>query len=210
MRICVRSHRADTCFRRLAAFRERLRSSGVLRIAPGGTRQGLMLRRSALRSDSTAVRAPGSCRITRYALRATLGQMRQFSSRSALARADPGAVLLVAAKIAPAGYRPTRGRRIGCSPTKTTSGAAKTVRGRTRCASEAPRSAAPLAARAARFNNILGASVRAQRAARSELCARPGAPASQGSRRSRPPQRSFAACPAPASPQRTIRTHCGR
>ena len=125
MRICVRSHRADTCFRRLAAFRERLRSSGVLRIAPGGTRQGLMLRRSALRSDSTAVRAPGSCRITRYALRATLGQMRQFSSRSALARADPGAVLLVAAEIAPVGYRPTRSRDLGCWGPNTMSAAAK-------------------------------------------------------------------------------------
>jgi hypothetical protein len=47
------------------------------RIAPGGTRQGLMLRRSPLRADCTAVLAPGSCRITRYALRAALKQMRQ-------------------------------------------------------------------------------------------------------------------------------------
>lgn len=36
-------------------------------IAAGGTRQGLMLRWSGLRPDCAAVRAPGSCRITRYA-----------------------------------------------------------------------------------------------------------------------------------------------
>jgi len=118
-------------------------------------------------------------------------------------------VSLVAAQIAPAGYRPTQGRGCGCFRPNTTSVAAKPVRGRSRCACGAPRSAASPAARAARFNLMLGASVRAQRAARSELCARPGSGASQGSRSSRPLHRSFAACPAPASPPRTIRTHCG-
>ena len=41
---------------------------------------------------------------------AALEQLRQVRSRGALARADPGAVLLVAAQIAPGGCRPTRRR----------------------------------------------------------------------------------------------------
>jgi hypothetical protein len=53
--------------RRIAAVPERLLSCRGQRIAPGGTGQGLMLRRSPLRDDCTAVRAPGSCRTTRYA-----------------------------------------------------------------------------------------------------------------------------------------------
>ena len=47
-------------------------------------------------------------------------------------RADPGAVLLAATEIAPAGYRPSRVRGVGCFRRNTPSFAAKAGRGRAR------------------------------------------------------------------------------
>ncbi len=183
--ICV-----NGCGRRTAAACEKPLSFPVQRIATGGTRQWLMLRRSALRSDYTAALALAGARaFARHGtvrrdcsvsgltasrqgraaqlatrLRAALEQLRQVRSRSALTRADTGTALLAAARIASAGYRPPRVRGMGCWGPNTTGVAAKPVQGRPRCACAAPRSAVTLAARAARFNNILGASVRAQRA----------------------------------------------
>ena len=58
-------------------------------------------------------RADNSLRATPFGPGATLRQYRRVSPRSALARADPGAALLVAAEIAPAGCRLTRGRGRG-------------------------------------------------------------------------------------------------
>jgi len=54
------------------------------------------------------------------------------------------------------------------------------------------------------------ASVRTPGPCRISRRARPGSRASQGSRRSRPPQRNLAACPAPASLPRHDRTHAQR
>ncbi len=140
------------------------------RIAPRGSRHGLIPRRSALRSDSTAVLAPGSCRVARYALRSKRRGKHEDESRwraptSGLCQGKspwpspgtnrpqdclcPGSAHRVA-EVAPVGYRPTRGRGWGCSPANPVNVAAKMVRGRTRCGCGAPRSAATLAARAAR------------------------------------------------------------
>ena len=79
------------------------RSSGV---AAGGTRRGLMLGRSALRSDSAAMLGLGSRRRTRYvrfALCAQTAAPSQLTKRAA--RADPSPALLAAPEIAPAGHR---------------------------------------------------------------------------------------------------------
>jgi hypothetical protein len=82
--------------RRNAAVDEKPLLAMARRIATGGNRQGLMLRRSPLRVDCTAVLALGSCRITRYALRAALEQMRQVRSRSALRAPTPALALQAA------------------------------------------------------------------------------------------------------------------
>ena len=78
----------------------------VLRVAAGGTRQGLMLGRSALCADSAAVLGLGSRRTTRYVRCAHCAQTAAASqSTKRAARADPSPVLLAAPQIAPAGYR---------------------------------------------------------------------------------------------------------
>jgi hypothetical protein len=120
-------------------------SSLVQRIAPCGTRHGLMVRRSALQADCTVLLGPVERGTTRYALT----RCARTNAASQMGRR----ALRVAAQIAPARCRPTRSRCRGCLGPNTTSAAAKTVRGRPRCACGAPRSAATLAARAARFNH---------------------------------------------------------
>lgn len=65
-------------------------------------------------------------------------QPRQVGSRSALARADPGAVLLVAPDIAPSGQRLPRPPPVLACVGNTRSGSAKAGLGKRRCASAAP------------------------------------------------------------------------
>ena len=95
---------------------------------------------------------------------------------------------------------PVAGRGRACFRSHTPSAATKPGPGRLRCASEAPRSAGPVAsARSApRALTSSRLSERSARRARSELATRPWDRAPQGSRRSRPPRRSVAACPGPA------------
>ena len=109
-------------------------------------------------------RAPGSCRITRYALArcARTDAASQITKRADARR--PWHCAPRRRTNRPCRVPPAASSWLGCWGPNTTSVAAKPVQGRPRCACAAPRSAAALAARAARFNNILGASVRAQRA----------------------------------------------
>ena len=84
------------------------------RVAAGGARWGLMLGRSALCADSTAMLGPGSRRITRCvrcAHCARTDAASQLTKRAA--RADPGPALLVAPEIAPTGHRLPRATRVG-------------------------------------------------------------------------------------------------
>ena len=124
-----------------------LRSLGglVLRrpsVAAGGTRQGLMLWRSALRADCTAMLGPGSRRRTHYASCARCVQTTaasQITKRAA--RADPGPALLVATEIAPAGYRLPRVPPLSSLLDKNLDVSAKARAGSRRRASAQPRSA---------------------------------------------------------------------
>ena len=77
--------------------------------AAGGARQGLMLWRSALRADSTAMLDPRSRRRT-HCVRFVLSVQTTATSQSTkrAARADPRPALLVATEIAPTGHRPPR------------------------------------------------------------------------------------------------------
>jgi hypothetical protein len=70
---------------------------------------------------------------------AAFEQPRQVSSRSALARADPGAALLVATEIAPRGQRLPRSPPVVRLASQATAGSAKARPGRWRRASEVPR-----------------------------------------------------------------------
>ena len=145
-------------------------------------------------------RADNSLRASPCGPGATLRQYRRVSSRSALARADPGAALLVAAEIAPAGCRLTRGRGRGGVRVQHHERCRKAGPGRPRCACEAPRSAGPMASARSAPPPLTSSrlSERSERSSRSELATRPWDRAPQGSRRSRPPNRSVAACPGPA------------
>ena len=83
-------------------------------VAAGGIRRGLMLGRSALRADSTAMLRAGSRRAARCANCVRSAQTcaaSQITKRAA--RADPAPALLVAPQIAPAGCRLPRGHRRG-------------------------------------------------------------------------------------------------
>ena len=155
----------------------------VQRIAPGGTWQGLMLRRSALRTDCTAVLAPGSCRITHSApwraLRSNRCGKSVYEARCARR---------------PRRCAPRRRRNRPCQvppdarswpvlpSTEYHGAAAKTGSGRTRCASEAPRSGGSMAsARSApRALTSSRLSERSERSSRSELATRPWDRAPQG------------------------------
>jgi hypothetical protein len=90
--------------------------SGLARVAAGGTRRGLVLWRSALRSDCTPMLTPRSRRRTLYARFARCVQTvapRWLTKRAA--RADLGPALLVATEVAPTGYHLPRGNRVGSS-----------------------------------------------------------------------------------------------
>ena len=83
------------------------------RVTAGGTRRGLRLWRSALRSDCTAVPGPRSCRRTRFVRFAHCTRTAAASqSTKRAARADLAPPLLVATDIAPAGCRLPRGHRL--------------------------------------------------------------------------------------------------
>jgi len=101
------------------------------------------------------------------------------------ARADPGAALLAAAEIAPAGCRLSRGRGRACFRPNTPSAATKTGLGRSRCACEAPRSAGPMASARSAPRALTSSRLfeRSERSSRSELATRPWDRAPQGSRR---------------------------
>jgi hypothetical protein len=76
------------------------------RVAAGGIRRGLMLWRSALRADCTAMLGPRSRRRTRCVSCAHCAQTTAASQMTMrAARADRGPALLVATEIAPTGYR---------------------------------------------------------------------------------------------------------
>ena len=111
-------------------------------VAAGGTRQGLMLWRSPLRGDSTAMLGPGSRRRTHYAHCVSSAQTTaasQITKRAA--RADPGPALLVATEIAPAGYRLPRVPPLSSLLDKNLGVSAKARAGSRRRASAQPRSA---------------------------------------------------------------------
>ena len=199
-RSCLTAHRCNP--RKAAVASERSRG------APGGTRQGLMLRRSSLRADCTAVLAPGSCRVTRYALRAALEQTRQVRGRSARVRA-PTPVLRSSSPHKSPLSGAARREAAAVLPDDNPTALPRSRRRAGRDAPERRREAQRRWPRAQRASTSDLAHLFERSAqARSELCARPGPRASQGSRRSRPPNRSFAACPAPASP-RTHRPYSG-
>jgi hypothetical protein len=124
-----------------ACCSRRRQQLGQLRGASGGARRGLMLWRSALRSDSTALLGPGSRRRTRYVRCAHFAQTAAASQMwMRAARAEPGPVLLVATEIAPTGHRLPRctsGSFCGRQPGV----AAKARSGRLQRASGAPSSA---------------------------------------------------------------------
>ena len=84
------------------------------RVAPGGTRQGLMLWRSALRADCTAMLGLRSRRRTHCAncVRSVRTAAPGQSTKRA-ARADRRPALLAATEIAPAGYRLPRATVLG-------------------------------------------------------------------------------------------------
>ncbi len=116
--------------RRLPAISVAPVRSRVQRIAAGGTRQGLMVERSALCADSTAVLGLGSRRTTccvRCAHCARTGAASQPTKRAA--RADPRPVLLAAPQIAPARYRLPRRPPVFVLETPTTAGCRKAAPG---------------------------------------------------------------------------------
>ncbi len=108
--------------------------SDFQRVAAGGTRQGLPLWRSALRTDCTAILGPRSRRQTlcaRFARCVQTAATRWLLMRAA--RADLGPALLVATEVAPTGYRPPRATRVGSStepPTLLRKGAPRPARAR--------------------------------------------------------------------------------
>ena len=76
------------------------------RVAAGATRRGLMLWRSALRTDCTAVLGPRSCRRIHCAHFVRCVQTTAASQMlTRAARADLEPALLVATEFAPAGWR---------------------------------------------------------------------------------------------------------
>jgi hypothetical protein len=92
-----------------SAPRSARRGCRRFRVAPGGTRQGLMVARSAHSADCTAVLGQGSRRITRFTHFVRCAQTVATSQRTKrAARADPCPAILVAPQIAPGGHRPSR------------------------------------------------------------------------------------------------------
>jgi hypothetical protein len=165
-----------------------------------------MLRRSPLRVDCTAVLTPGSCRITHSA------HWRALRSNRCGKHEDEARCARRPRHCAPRRRR-NRPRQVppvarswrGLFSESTASAAAKTGPGRTRCASEAPRSGGLMASARSTPRALTSSrlSERSERSSRSELATRPWDRAPQGSRRSRPPQRSVAACPGSALPAPT-------
>ena len=186
-------------------------TSSVRRIAPRGTRQGLMVRRSALRADCTVLLGPVERGTTRYALTrcARTNAASQSWEGAHCVRASPGPALRVAAQIAPAGCRTARVRDFGCARRKPLALPRRRC-GAGRDAPERRREAQRSRPRAQRASTPDLARLFERSAKRVASCAPGQDRASQGSRRSRPPNRSVATCPAPASLARTTRTHCGR
>ena len=124
-----------------ACCSRRRQQLGRLRGASGGARRGLMLWRSALRSDCTVLLGPGSRRRTRYVRCAHFAQTAAASQMwMRAARAEPGPVLLVATEIAPTGHRLPRCTS-GSFCVRQPGVAAKARSGRLQRASGAPSSA---------------------------------------------------------------------
>jgi len=113
-------------------------------VAAGGTWQGLMLERSALRADCTALLGSGSRRRTHYASFARSVQTTAASQTTKRAsRADPEPALLVAPEIAPARYPLPRVPPLSFAweDNESLGGSAKARAGSRRRASAQPRSA---------------------------------------------------------------------
>jgi hypothetical protein len=149
---------------------------------------GLMVSRSALRADSVAMlgkRARCSTPSVRCAHCGRTVAASQFTKRAARAALSPA--LLTAAQIAPPGTpcRECNRRRLSLSRPAVV--AAAGCGGRRWRACGAPKRTGCVAARAARFQNMLGATVRAhERSECGELSARPHTRALEGSRHAVP------------------------
>ena len=140
-----------------------------------------MVRRSALRSDCTAVLAPRSCRVTRYALRAALEQTRQVRGRSARVRA-PTPVLRSSSPHKSPLSGAARREAAAVLPDDNPTALPRSRRRAGRDAPERRREAQRRWPRAQRASTSDLAHLFERSAqARSELCARPGPRASQGS-----------------------------
>jgi hypothetical protein len=113
-----------------------------------------MVRRSVLWADCTVLLGPGGRGTTRYALaRCARTDAASQSWRRALRARLARACAARRHTDRPCRVPPDASSGSGLFSVNTMGAAAKTVQGRPRCACEAPRSAAVLAARAARFND---------------------------------------------------------
>ena len=141
--------------------------------AAGGIRWGLMLGRSSLRDDCTAVLGLGSCRQTHFAhcVRSVQTDGDKSDNEARCARRPQSCAPRRPTNCPPAG---TACREIHrCAPSKGTTVVAKPRAGRCGRACEAPRSAGLVAARASALRDLTSPrlSERSERSERSEFAA---------------------------------------